>query len=261
MRSTCLQLFPCELKFSRKPPQSSRNDYAFKDTPEITEEKWTKILSRVKLCPHLQQHFAVEDVAKNMIFTHVRLTIYPDGGIKRVRAVGRRINPKEEINNTEADKSSKRAIHVRSTSPMSSQAFSPYGQVIMAWERGATPSNVRMTSANQGTAMKFHNLALVESSYPVGSGAKTGFSVYRCSSKPKFGDIWKVQILERHVCTNQAFIPMGVSANQRIGMEKSRAYLVVVALNGKDDKPDINTLRAFVAPASQGIVYKTGIWR
>jgi allantoicase len=38
-------------------------------------------------------------------------------------------------------------------------------------------------------------------------------------------------------------------------------YLVVVAKNGPDDKPDRKTLRAFSASASQGIMYDTAIWR
>ena len=38
-------------------------------------------------------------------------------------------------------------------------------------------------------------------------------------------------------------------------------YLVIVALNGKDDKPDLRSIRAFIASAGQGIVYRTGIWR
>ncbi|KAF9058498.1 ureidoglycolate hydrolase, partial [Rhodocollybia butyracea] len=37
-------------------------------------------------------------------------------------------------------------------------------------------------------------------------------------------------------------------------------YLVVVAKNGEDDKPDLKTLGAFIANTAQGIVYSTGIW-
>jgi len=40
----------------------------------------------------------------------------------------------------------------------------------------------------------------------------------------------------------------------------ARAYLVIVALNGADDKPDLNTLRAFVASTSQGIAYHAAVW-
>lgn len=39
------------------------------------------------------------------------------------------------------------------------------------------------------------------------------------------------------------------------------AYVVIGCLNGKDDKPDLSTLRAFLATSSQGVSYDEGIWR
>ena len=39
------------------------------------------------------------------------------------------------------------------------------------------------------------------------------------------------------------------------------AYLVVVALNGKNDRPDLSTLRAFLATSAQGVSYDQGVWR
>lgn len=39
------------------------------------------------------------------------------------------------------------------------------------------------------------------------------------------------------------------------------AYIVIGCLNGKDDKPDLSTLRAFLATSSQGVSYDQGIWR
>ncbi|GJJ06320.1 hypothetical protein Clacol_000511 [Clathrus columnatus] len=230
------------------------------DIPSVPEERWIKVLSRIQLKPHIQQYFNIEEISKNTIFTHVRITIYPDGGIKRVRIMGRRIGMEEQrITDLEDVKGLKDLVCV-SPIPMAREAFSPYGQVIMSWEtRETAPLDVKVTTANQGTALKFHNLAMIESSYPIEKGAKTGFSVYRSSSGAKFGDVWKVKILERHPCTNQAFIPMCLSMHNQ--STEPRAYLVIVALNNKDDdKPDLKTLRAFVVPTCQGVVYNTGIW-
>ena len=42
--------------------------------------------------------------------------------------------------------------------------------------------------------------------------------------------------------------------------ETSERYLVVVAQNGADDKPDLKTVRAFWASTAQGIAYDTAIW-
>ena len=150
--------------------------------------------------------------------------------------------------------------------PLTPEAFVTFGQVIQGYrDVNAVPPNVRVTSANQGSAHKFHKLSLLESSYPEDVQATTGLSVYRCQpihAKP--GGHWDIKVLERHLHTNQAFIPMGPSfTNKRDeGLkEAAKGYLVVVAQNGRDDKPDLETMRAFIATSAQGIVYNTGIWR
>ncbi|KAJ1660486.1 Allantoicase, partial [Coemansia sp. RSA 25] len=37
-------------------------------------------------------------------------------------------------------------------------------------------------------------------------------------------------------------------------------YLVIVAENGPDDRPDLSTIRAFAASSTQGINYKANSW-
>ena len=100
---------------------------------------------------------------------------------------------------------------------------------------------------------------MLESSYPDEAGATAGLSVYRC--KPielSAGGLWDVKLLERHPATSQAFIPMGAGE----GIDKpGERYLVIVAPNSQDDKPDMKGLRAFVASAGQAIMYSTGTWR
>jgi allantoicase len=149
---------------------------------------------------------------------------------------------------------------------LSPEAFAPFGQVVQGYEDlNAVPRNVRVTSANQESAHKFHKISLLESSYPENVLATTGLSVYRC--KPidaKAGGHWDIKVLERHLHTNQAFIPMGPgspSEGDQGLKETAKRYLVVVAQNGKDDRPDLETMRAFIATSAQGIVYNTGIWR
>ena len=254
---------------------------------DVSEDQWTLILPRTKLGPHRQHYFQLENV-DGKAFTHVRVTIYPDGGIKRVRMIGRRAGGDITVptpSNAAGDPtptvpqdgdvafataptgqtgklSTSPTGPVIPALPLTPEAFAPFGQVIQAYDDlNAVPSprTTRITGANQGTAVKFHKLALLESSYPAEAGATTGLSVYRC--KPI--DVapngrWEVKLLERHPCTNQAFIPMGAGE----GIDNpGQTYLVIVALNGPDDKPDLQSMRAFTADAGQGIVYNTGIWR
>lgn len=153
--------------------------------------------------------------------------------------------------------------------PLTPEAFAPFGHVVQAYANPhAAPRGIKITSANQGSATKFHKLAPVENSYPPGLNAGTALSVYRCSplEDGAYGrDGWEIQRLERHSYTNQAFIPMG--GGRGIGVSddaiagSGRAYLIVVAGNNLDGSPNIESLRAFVAGSGQGIVYNSGVWR
>ncbi|KAG8734548.1 Allantoicase [Ceratobasidium sp. 423] len=256
--------------------------------PQEPEENWTCILPRQKLGPHRQHFFQLENVV-GRVYTHVKLTIYPDGGVKRVRIIGTRASSSAPASSSTipsapaatepltTESSSERAPASDAPTipalPITCEAFKPYGSVIQAWaDTNAVPRGTRVTSANQGTAHKFHNLALVEQTYPPDAGARTGLSVYRATppirdgEKAEPGNYWSVKLLERHSCTSQAFIPMGnVGGIGITGFEEplpkaGRAYLVIVASNGADDKPDLSTLRAFVASTAQGISYNRGVW-
>lgn len=55
------------------------------DTDEI---KWTTILRQSKLSAD-QEHYFEKEIVSEDAFTHVRLTIFPDGGVSRMRLWGR----------------------------------------------------------------------------------------------------------------------------------------------------------------------------
>ena len=62
---------------------------------EIMDEvKWTEILSRVELQGDSQNRFAIH---YEEFFTHIRLNIYPDGGVARFRVYG---HPKDSANDS-----------------------------------------------------------------------------------------------------------------------------------------------------------------
>ncbi|KAI0743487.1 Allantoicase [Daedaleopsis nitida] len=277
---------------------------------DVPDDGWTPILPRTKLGPHRQHFFQLENVGGTP-YTHVKMTIYPDGGVKRVRVLGipavagqdqagtdpsaiaqgkdgaatlatdadaadsgsgagAVINPERA---TAASAASAAAVLSGPTIPalpLTAEAFAPFGKVVQAYSdvhAVPDPRHTRITGANQGTATKFHKLALLEASYPPHTGATAGLSVYRCTPVDvQPGGAWAVKVLERHPCTNQAFIPMGGRASPSGASEgdalegPGSAYLVIVAKNGADDRPDLASMRAFVASAGQGIVYDTGVW-
>jgi len=63
----------------------SNNDESKLETSEIN---WVTILPKVKLGADLEHYFENEITSKD-VFTHVRLSIFPDGGISRMRLWGR----------------------------------------------------------------------------------------------------------------------------------------------------------------------------
>lgn len=120
--------------------------------------------------------------------------------------------------------------------PLTPEAFAPYGNVVQAYPTPiAAPRGVKVTSANQGSAIKYHALAPVKSSYPEDAGAKTALSMFRSkATDAKVGEIFDVKLLERHPCTNQAFFAVGAAGVSEYALTKQgRAYIVIVALNGE----------------------------
>ena len=242
----------CELHAINSPDLVPPHQQGISEMGEGTQ--WATILPRTKLGPH-RRHFFQLQTADRVKYTHVMLTIHPDGGVKRVRVIGTQsVAPHVE------------GIKLLDALPLTPEGFVTFGQVVQGYkDLNAVPRGVRVTGANQGSALKFHKLSLLESSYPADVQATTGLSVYRCQPiDAKLGGHWDVKVLERHLHTNQGFIPMGAGSIKEgdQGLEETaRGYLVVVAQNGKDDKPDLETMRAFIATSAQGIVYDTGIWR
>ncbi|KAF9469927.1 allantoicase [Collybia nuda] len=235
------------------------------------DENWTIILPQTKLGPHRQHFFQLENV-ENKAFTHVKVTIYPDGGLQRIRVLGHRLSGGVAAVDTPTPTPTPAAPSLPETRPMSSkrvipvlpltpEAFAPFGQVIQAYsDHAAAPRGIKITPANGGSASKFHKISLLESSYVSSAGATPGISVYRCQPEGSVKNgCLELKVLERHPFTNQAFIPMGAGYGEGL-KDPGQQYLVVVAHNGLNGRPNINTVRAFIASAAQGIVYNTAIW-
>lgn len=83
------------------PPFASM-DAAFLSDNNVDDDKveWKEILPRSSLQPGGQNFFVIKD---NTVYTHVRLNIYPDGGVARLKVYGdvyhdwSKVNTEEEI--------------------------------------------------------------------------------------------------------------------------------------------------------------------
>ncbi|KAI8972705.1 ureidoglycolate hydrolase-domain-containing protein [Pilobolus umbonatus] len=195
---------------------------------------WATVLHEVG-----NTHTLITSLFDGMICTHVKVICSDNCFIERIRVWG---SPDTEIPSilpsiTISDK------HIIHALPLTSEGYAPYGEVIQAGGK----SNV--TSANQGTAEKFHHVAQLTNTFPKHNG-KMNLCVFHCRPTPQLP--FRVKLLERHPYSSQAFIPMSD--------KQFREYLVIVALNGEDDRPDMSTLKAFIALSSQGINYRQGVW-
>ncbi|MBS1963317.1 MAG: allantoicase [Bdellovibrionales bacterium] len=76
----------CSIEGCRYPSR----DLVAADFRDRTDLKWVEILPRTKLRAHTQHHFGKElnAAATALAFDYIRLNIYPDGGISRLRIFG-----------------------------------------------------------------------------------------------------------------------------------------------------------------------------
>jgi allantoicase len=56
--------------------------------PDLTKLEWRELLSRTQLQAHAR-HFFARELLDSGAATHVRLNIYPDGGVSRLRVFGK----------------------------------------------------------------------------------------------------------------------------------------------------------------------------
>ena len=124
--------------------------------------------------------------------------------------------------------------------PLDVDSYRAYGDVISA------RADIIARSANMGTAKRFNSVAQLVDLRP--GKAEPNLCLFHCDpqvSAPQ--TTFQIKLLEKHPLSTQAFIPM-----------QAERFLVVVCLG--TDKPDISTLKAFLAVKSQGITYRPGVW-
>ena len=117
---------------------------------------------------------------------------------------------------------------------ISKKKFSLYGDLI-------TTEDIEPEEINAGYAKRFDNLANINT---ITNDGKTIVSIF---SALKRNFPMKIDMMEKHPLSSQAFIPM-----------KETTFLTFVAPTA--EKPEINKIESFVVPTGIGINYKPGIW-
>jgi len=112
--------------------------------------------------------------------------------------------------------------------------FAVFGDLISS-------DSVEPMNINEGYAKRFDNLANINTSQNKGETIISIFSALKRSFP------MKINMMEKHPLSSQAFIPM-----------KETIFLSFVAPAG--DAPEINKIQSFIIPPKMGINYKPGIW-
>jgi len=196
--------------------------------PDETWEnsKWEEIIPRTKMTAHKEHFFKLDESKREKPFNHVRLNVFPDGGVSRLKVFGKRVILPQIVNLS--------VPHIEAL-PLTLQGYKPYGHVVET-------NKVKVDVVNQGTAQRSDWLANLENLRP---GAKLNICTFQCQPRNL---PFEIKLLEKHPYSTQMFIPMTAE----------RRYLVIVAQGG--DVPDISTLKCFVANKGQAITYHPGIW-
>ncbi|KAI8458332.1 galactose-binding domain-like protein [Phakopsora pachyrhizi] len=246
-----------------------------------TSTQWTKILAGEKLGPHQQQYFQL--LEPGIVYTHVKMVIIPDGGVKRIRVMGSRFPIKQrfeipktrstpQVKGTTFTKLNSQGVDPDSATrlpilPLTRAAFTSYGSVIEAdSDSRVIPPSLNKKSVNFGTATKIESVVDIQNLNP--KTQVPSLSIFSC--KPWDAEVladgicrWTLKGLERHPFSSQTFTPLMVHKSGEGGIDDELRdhglYLIVVALDG-NGKPDLKSLRAFVGKKSQGISYFANIW-
>lgn len=185
--------------------------------------------------------------------------------------------------------SSTNIIHV---SPLTPSSFAPFGTVLISPLSSTTTTPPTSpprgsVSANQGTALKFPDIAPVTSTYhtsPSGAPAKPSMSLFSCFPRAlrtsNGQQVFNVEVLERHPFTTQTFIPLAPSSSV---VDTATKAIIIVAptlpsppppppsppaltpyfpqLQSKQGGlPDLQNVKAFVAEPGMGVTYGVATW-
>ena len=120
--------------------------------------------------------------------------------------------------------------------PVTELAFEPFGWIVETTNSGC--------DANNGTARR-HDIH-AHPAAEVQAGSRLVTSIFEAKRQQPDQTI---TMLERHVNSIQLIVPLD-----------GAGHIVVVSQAAPDGMPDLSTLAAFSFSASQGMIYRRGLW-
>jgi len=209
---------------------------------------WKVLLPMTRLQGHVQQVFESELQSIGPI-THVLITIFPDGGLSRVRIWGR---PFRDYFRSETELL-KRLESVRIATSLTEANFYSYGTV---WSLTDMDDNL----IGRRVSLPFGTDRVPSSAYSFG---QCSFLRLLSGTLP-----YIVKPLERYPSSSQTFILLDYSNEvthgaERSGTLKPRRYLLVAALPSTriGSHPDILNLKAFIVEGNHQIItIYPGVW-
>ncbi len=120
--------------------------------------------------------------------------------------------------------------------PVTKAAFEPFGWLVETSDSGRP--------VNNGTAHR-HDIH-AHAAADVRPGSRLVTSIFKAKQQPPTSAI---SMLERHVNSVQLIMPLD-----------GAGHIVVVSRASADGTPDLSTLAAFAFSASQGMIYRHGLW-
>lgn len=120
--------------------------------------------------------------------------------------------------------------------PVTKAAFEPFGWLVETGDAGR--------DANNGTARR-HDVH-AHAAADVRPGTRLVTSIFAATEQPP---TTAISMLERHVNSVQLIMPLD-----------GAGHIVVVSRASADGTPDLSTLAAFAFSASQGMIYRHGLW-
>jgi ureidoglycolate lyase len=118
--------------------------------------------------------------------------------------------------------------------PLTRQVFRAYGEVIET-------EGAERFETNAGYAERFHDLARIDCA---AAGGRPALGIFRARPFPL---PLRVQMMERHPISSQAFVPMGPAT-----------CLIIVA--EASARPEPTDLKGFLSNGRQGVNYRPGTW-